>query len=152
MNSGLTIAEAANRVGLSPHTLRYYERAGLLEPPSRTEGGLRRYLPEDLEVLRFLHRLRLTGMSIRQIREFTALARQGKSTLTQRKKILELHRISIREQVQSLELNLKIVDLKIELYDQGWVFGDSDENDCARKLHELLRQSSSDPTRKTTHH
>jgi DNA-binding transcriptional MerR regulator len=63
----------------SAHTLRYYERAGLIEPVARTPTGHRRYARADLEHLQFLHCLRATGMSIRRMQEFAALVRQGES-------------------------------------------------------------------------
>ena len=72
----LTIAEAAERTGLSPHTLRYYERDGLLlSGVGRSASGHRRYTEEDLGWIEMLTRLRATGMPIRDVRRYAELVR-----------------------------------------------------------------------------
>ena len=65
--SGTKIGEAAQITGLSVDTLRYYERAGLIDPVRRERNG-RRYEETDLLWLAFLRRLRATGMPIAQVR------------------------------------------------------------------------------------
>lgn len=77
MSEALTIQEVAERTALSPHTLRYYERVGLLEAPDRAASGHRRYGEGDLEWLTLLKRLRATGMPIREMRRYAELVRQG---------------------------------------------------------------------------
>ena len=81
MDRDLTIQQVAERTGLSAHTLRYYERAGLLDPVGRAESGRRRYAAANLAWLDFLTRLRATGMPIRQMQEFAALRRRGTETV-----------------------------------------------------------------------
>src|SRR5437764_165916 len=81
----LTIAEATEVSGLTAHTLRYYERAGLLEP-SRAENGHRRFTDDDLQRVHFVQKLRATGMPIRDVRRYFA-AEPG-----QRLPILREHR------------------------------------------------------------
>lgn len=73
----LPIAAVAQRTGLSAHTLRYYEKAGLVESVGRNAGGQRRYAAADLEWLMFLLRLRTTGMSIADMQRFAELRRAG---------------------------------------------------------------------------
>lgn len=73
MVSFLSIAEVAERSGLSVHTLRYYERAGLIAPVPRAPGGQRRYAAADLEWIGFLLRLRETRMPIGQMQAFARL-------------------------------------------------------------------------------
>ena len=75
MTATLTISDAARASGVSAHTLRYYERAGLLDPIDRAAGGHRRYAEEDLVRIQFLSKLRSTGMPIRQIRAYADLMR-----------------------------------------------------------------------------
>jgi DNA-binding transcriptional MerR regulator len=80
MTTALTISDAARASGVSAHTLRYYERAGLLDPVDRAASGHRRYAEEDLARIQFLTKLRSTGMPIRQIREYAELMRGGDGT------------------------------------------------------------------------
>ena len=113
----LTIQEAAAFVGLSAHTLRYYERAGLLEPVARSAGGQRRYAPGDLDRLRFLHCLRETGMPIRRMQEYAALAREGRATLAARIDLLAAHRRDVRERADALQRALGIIDAKLARFE-----------------------------------
>ena len=73
MESSLTIKDVSQRTGLSAHTLRYYERIGLIAPVARATGGQRRYAAADMDWLAFLLRLRTTGMPIQGMLEFARL-------------------------------------------------------------------------------
>jgi DNA-binding transcriptional MerR regulator len=110
----LTIQEVAARTGMSVHTLRYYERAGLLDPVGRATSGHRRYTAGDFNWIAFLMRLRTTGMSIRQMQEFADLRRQGDRTLPERLVFLEAHQQQVREHVRELEYHLAMIDVKIQ--------------------------------------
>ena len=88
----LTIAEAAERAGISAHTIRYYERAGLLAPIDRTDSGHRRFAAEDIEWIVVITKLRATGMPIRRIREYAELVREGDGNELERLALLESHR------------------------------------------------------------
>ena len=74
MTQEWTLREVSEQTGLSTHTLRYYERAGLLAPVARTDGGHRRYSERDIDSLLFLTKLRLTGMPIAGVRRYAELA------------------------------------------------------------------------------
>lgn len=112
----LTIAEAAQRTGLAAHTLRYYERIGLLDPVDRVAGGQRRYTEADLAWLRFLQRLRATGMSIRDMQAFADLRRRGESTVTERRELLERHRDEVLHRIEELQADLRALTDKITHY------------------------------------
>jgi DNA-binding transcriptional MerR regulator len=112
----LTISDAARASGVSAHTLRYYERAGLLEPVDRAGSGHRRYAEEDLARIRFLIRLRSTGMPIRRIREYAELMRRGKDGEEARMALLEEHRDAVRSQLAEMEHNLELIEHKIDFY------------------------------------
>jgi DNA-binding transcriptional MerR regulator len=116
MAATLTISDAARASGLSAHTLRYYERAGLLDPVDRAESGHRRYAEEDLARIQFLSKLRSTGMPIRQIREYAELIRRGDDTHEARLALLEAHRDAVRAQLAETERNLELIDYKIDFY------------------------------------
>lgn len=118
MDEGLTIAEVADRTGLTAHTLRYYERAGLLEPPSRGGNGHRRYSDGDLAQIRMLTCLRATGMSIADVRRYFELGRAGGSTVASRRELLLQHRAKVKAQIEQLEIELVHIDYKISLYSE----------------------------------
>ncbi len=115
----LTISDAARASGVSAHTLRYYERAGLLDPVDRNEGGHRRYREEDLDLIRFLSKLRTTGMPIREVRRYTELMRQGESTNEERLALLEAHRETVLERLEETARNLDQIEWKINFYREG---------------------------------
>ena len=83
-----TIRDVARETGLSVHTLRYYERIGLIPPVERAESGHRRYRDKDIAWFEFLRKLRATGMPIRKVREYVALQQQGDETLRERFELL----------------------------------------------------------------
>jgi DNA-binding transcriptional MerR regulator len=113
----LTIAEAAAATGLSPHTLRYYERDGLLlDAVERAASGHRRYTERDLGWLHLLTRLRATGMPIREIREYADLVRQGDGTEPQRLALLQDHRDAVRAQLAEAAEHLAAIEMKIDVY------------------------------------
>jgi DNA-binding transcriptional MerR regulator len=112
----LTVAEAAREAGVSAHTLRYYERAGLLAPIERNGSGHRRFSAEDVEWVVMCTKLRATGMPIRRIREYAELVRAGEGNEAERLALLEAHREQVVEQLAEIERNLELVDYKIGLY------------------------------------
>lgn len=114
--NALTIQEVALATGLSEHTLRYYERVGLIHPINRANNGHRRYSPDDLGWIDFLNKLRATGMSIRQMQAYAELQRQGDSTLPQRLEMLKAHRCKVEEHMAALRENLGIIYYKIDYY------------------------------------
>jgi DNA-binding transcriptional MerR regulator len=111
-----SIAQAAQRSGLSIDTLRYYERIGLVDPPARDSGGRRSYSEEDLGWLAFVTRLRTTGMPIRMMREFAQLRHLGDLTAGRRKQILVEHRNDVRARIAELQTSLEVLDYKIDHY------------------------------------
>ncbi|HEX2915494.1 MAG TPA: MerR family transcriptional regulator [Chloroflexia bacterium] len=113
MKEELTIQEVAEQTGLSVHTLRYYERVGLLDPVGRATSGHRRYTGDDLIWVSFLKCLRATGMSIRQMQEFADLRRQGSGSESERLAFLEAHQQLVREDLRRLEDYLAVIERKI---------------------------------------
>jgi DNA-binding transcriptional MerR regulator len=112
----LTIQEAAEHTGLTAHTLRYYERIGLLDPVARGTGNQRRYDATDLAWLAFLQRLRATGMSIRNMQRFAELRRVGAGTVATRRALLEEHRDEVLERILELQRDLQALTEKITHY------------------------------------
>jgi DNA-binding transcriptional MerR regulator len=112
----LTISDAARATGVSAHTLRYYERAGLLDPVDRAASGHRRYAEDDIARIQFLTKLRSTGMPIRRIREYAELMRRGDDTHEARLALLESHREAVRAHLDETVRNLELIDYKIDYY------------------------------------
>ena len=113
----LSISDAADATGLSVHTLRYYERAGLmLDPVGRAPSSHRRYSEEEIRWVILLTRLRSTGMPIRRIREYADLVRAGEGNEAERLALLEAHRESVLAELDAMRRNLEAVDFKIALY------------------------------------
>jgi DNA-binding transcriptional MerR regulator len=125
--SGLTIAEAARRSGVSAHTLRYYERAGLVVTPvGRTQGGRRRYHQLDLQWIKVCTKLRATGMPIRGIRRYAQLVSAGRGNEQDRLALLEDHRTEVLAKIAELHENLELIDHKIDVYRGRLAAGEAD--------------------------
>jgi len=114
----LTIAEVAERTGLTHDTLRYYEKAGLIERVGRTTGNQRRYLAADLAWLEFLLRLRETGMSIADMQRFAQLRAEGDVSVADRLAMLRGHRAELADRIRALRRNARALDDKIDHYER----------------------------------
>ncbi|MFF7355356.1 MULTISPECIES: MerR family transcriptional regulator [Streptomyces] len=114
----LTIAQVAERTGLSHDTLRYYEKAGLIERVGRTTGNQRRYDTADLAWLEFLLRLRETGMSIADMQCFARLRAEGDTTVADRLAMLREHRADLAGRIRALRRNAAALDDKIDHYER----------------------------------
>ena len=113
----LSISDAARVTGVSAHTLRYYERAGLmLDRVGRASSSHRRYSDEDIRWVVLLTKLRATGMPIRRIREYAELVWAGEGNERERLALLEAHREDVLARLAEIERNLELVDFKIGLY------------------------------------
>ncbi|WP_433355717.1 MerR family transcriptional regulator [Microtetraspora malaysiensis] len=112
----MTIQEAARRSGLSAHTLRYYERIGLIHSVGRNGSGHRDYDERDLEWIAFLTRLRSTGMPIADMCRYAQLLRAGAHTAGERRRMLERHREKVAARIAELTQDLSALDYKIKTY------------------------------------
>jgi len=114
----LTIAEAAEQTGLSPDTLRYYERDGLMvRAVGRSTSGHRQYDEADLRWIQMLTRLRATGMPIRDVRRYADLVRQGAGNEEERLALLRAHRQQVLDQLAQVQRHLGAIDMKIGIYE-----------------------------------
>jgi DNA-binding transcriptional MerR regulator len=113
----LTIGQVATTIGVSTHTLRYYEQAGLIRPVGRTPAGHRLYSPADLDWLQFVMRLKATCMPIAGMREIATLRAQGQPTMRARRDLLVAHRDALLARIADLQSNLGAIDDKIAYYE-----------------------------------
>lgn len=114
----LTIQEVSRATGLSPHTLRYYERIGLIHPIGREGNSHRHYTLDDVGWIQFLLKLRATGMSIKDMQRYAELQRQGEATLPERVEMLKSLQASVQAHISELHEHLKLISYKIEIYQQ----------------------------------
>lgn len=112
---GYSIAEVAGKLDLSPHTLRYYERIGLLEV-DRDGGGRRLYSDENLMRLRFITYLRATQLPISELQRYFQLADEGPQTAAERLELLQRHREVVRAQLEGTQAALEAINFKIDFY------------------------------------
>ena len=116
-DAGFTVQQAAKLTGLSQHTLRYYERAGLIQPVHRHHSsGHRRYAAEDIIKLQTLACLRAAGMSLDQMRQYEELLLQGDAAAHRQQVLFEDQQRILREQMEQLQWNLQYVELKISYW------------------------------------
>jgi DNA-binding transcriptional MerR regulator len=126
--AGLSIAEAARRTGVSVHTLRYYERAGLVVTPvDRTHSGRRRYHHLDLAWITVCTKLRATGMPIKTIRQYAQLVSAGSGNEKERLALLEAHRDEVLAKLAEIQENLELIEHKIDVYRGRLAAGDADQ-------------------------
>lgn len=118
MESLLFISDISKKTGLSIHTLRYYEKIGLLKNIHRNQSGRRVYTKLDLEWLEWVKRLKSTGMPLEKMQDFAQFRLQGEQTLKQRQDLLIAHSVQLKQEIQRLKQEQSIVDYKIEVYAQ----------------------------------
>ncbi len=115
----MTISEVSEKCGVSPDTLRYYEKEGLLPYISRTEGGVRNYTEEDCKRIGFVKCMRGAGLSIEVLKQYFELFAKGKRTLKARRDLLAAERETLKARMTELQDTLKRLDYKISVYDKA---------------------------------
>ena len=111
-----SIREVSRKTGFSAHTLRYYEKEGLISGVERTSGGFRQYTDEDIELLGLIGCLKNTGMSIQEMRRFTQLTREGEHTLRERVELLRKTREEVIARMAEMQKNLDKVTWKLNYF------------------------------------
>jgi DNA-binding transcriptional MerR regulator len=111
-----SIQEISQKTGLSAHTLRYYEKEGLIKGVERSEGGFRQYSEEDLEALGLICCLKNTGMSLKEIARFVDLTHQGEHTLRERVDMLRAHRERVIGRMNEMRTHLDKVTWKLNFF------------------------------------
>ncbi|WP_098461463.1 MerR family transcriptional regulator [Propionicimonas paludicola] len=114
--AGLTIAQMSAATGVTAYTLRYYERAELIQSVARNSGRQRRYSAADVEWVKFLLRLRETGMPIAQMREYAVLRAQGPITTEPRLRLLQAHQANLHEKIARLHAHELALANKLTAY------------------------------------
>jgi DNA-binding transcriptional MerR regulator len=128
MSSNFLIGELAARSGRSIHTIRWYETQGLIPGVVRDGGGRRVYTEQHVNWLELMDRLRRTGMSVAEMREYAAMVKLGRSTLKQRQDMLATHRARVNEMIAEWTSALKLIDSKIDFYGEWLTTGQRPAN------------------------
>jgi len=111
-----SIQDVSKKTGLTAHTLRYYEKEGLIAGVERSAGGFRQYTDEDLEKLGLICCLKNTGMSIQEIARFVKLTREGEHTLKERVALLKEHQDIVIARIAEMQKHLDKVTWKLNFY------------------------------------
>jgi DNA-binding transcriptional MerR regulator len=117
LDSFMKIGELSSKCGLSIDTLRYYEKAGLIEPPWR-DGGRRDYPDDALAWIKFLKALKATGMKLSDMARYAQLRSEGNGTSAERRQMLESQRKVVLSRMGELEECLAVLDFKISNYSE----------------------------------
>lgn len=112
----MKIGDLARQTGLSVHTIRYYEKIGLLPKAHRDGGGRRQYGMEITNWLSFLRSLKSTGMGIADMLRYARLRAEGPHTAPDRKAMLEARHRLVKERIRELEATLPVLEKKIAFY------------------------------------
>lgn len=148
-----TVCEVAKRLNLSPHTIRFYGKEGLLDFVDRDQNGNRIFKESDFERLFIIASLKRAGMTIRQIREFTVLCDEGDATIAQRLKIITDQRQMVEEEITALQDALDVLKYKAWLYEVALEAGTTAVHDnlppekmppSIRRIKERIRRLTGD--------
>ena len=113
----LTIKEAANLLAIPASTIRYYDKEGLLPFMERKQSGYRIFTEKDIATLKVIHCLKKTGMSIKEIRQFSKMLEQGDDSLQERYDMFLERKRSVEQQIKELEDVLKVINYKCWYYE-----------------------------------
>lgn len=112
----MTIAEVSKKYNLTQDTIRYYEKEGLIPTVPRTESGIRNFNEESCNWIEFIKCMRSAGLEIEVLKEYVKLFREGKSTVSKRKELLEKQRKKLVQKQKSINETLERLNYKINLY------------------------------------
>jgi Predicted transcriptional regulators len=112
-----SIAEVAEKYGVAPHTLRYYDKEGLMPFVERNSAGVRVFKENDFVWLDIIHCLKKSGVPIRQIKEYLEWCQQGDPTLQTRHEFMINHKQKIQKQIDEINKHMELIDYKIWYYE-----------------------------------
>jgi len=117
MDRTYTIGDAADKLGMPASTIRFYEKNGLIPNQQRSSGGRRLFDEDDLEWMRFVERLKVSGMPIKEIRKYIDLYLEGDSTIEERRRIVYERRAALDARLEELKLARDFIEYKCWYYD-----------------------------------
>ena len=120
----MTITEVSRQYDISPDTLRYYERIGLIPPVPRSKSGIRDYDKTSCQWIELMKCMRAAGVQIEALIEYVALYRQGDETMGARKAILVEQRAQLLARMADMQASLDRLNEKIQRYEQDLPSGE----------------------------
>lgn len=132
--------EVTEKLNISMHTLRYYEKEGLLPPVARDKNGNREYSDLNLEQLLLIRCMRATDMSIAYIKKYVDICREGYGSIPLRKEIILLQKRILEERKKELVENLEVVNLKLQYYQEFEKNGPEEYDNIVRREHTALTE------------
>lgn len=144
---GYSIGEVVKQTGLSAHTLRYYEKEGLLPFVTKNSSGLRVYTTNDLRWLSMIECLKDSGLQIKEIRQYIEWFRQGDSTLQQRLELFQNRRKALEAEITRMQTVMNKITFKETLYTTALKLGSlaaADEDKTIMRLKKKLFDSPDD--------
>ena len=121
-----TVSEVSKRTGMSAHTLRYYDREGLLPFVERSASGMRVFKEKDFAWLQLIECLKASGVPLKEIRQYIDWYQEGNATLAQRRNMFHNRKQVVEEQVKALNKTLDMLTYKCWFYDVALEAGDGD--------------------------
>ena len=140
-----TISEAAEKTGLPPSTIRFYDKEGLL-PNIKRKNGIRVF--EDLRLMGLLTCLKNTGMPIKRIRDYVELTSKGDDTLQERYEIIKSQRQFVLDQIEQLQYYLEELDFKDWYSNQALAAGSESAINLDDYEKETGKKAPDDPNRR----
>lgn len=122
-----TVGEMAKLLGVPSSTLRYYDKVGLLPFVERSENGIRIFKDEDYSWLKIIECLKMTGMQLKDIREFILMAMQGDKTIDSRLELIKNQRDFLLKKISDYENMLKVLNYKCWFYENAQIKGSTEE-------------------------
>ena len=141
-----TISEAAQKTGLPPSTIRFYDKEGLL-PNIKRKNGIRVFEDMDLRLMGLLTCLKNTGMPIKRIRDYVELTSQGDASLQKRYEIIKEQRQFVLDQIEQLQYYLEELDFKDWYYNKALAAGSESAINLDDYEKETGKKAPDDPNR-----
>ncbi|MCD8158887.1 MAG: MerR family transcriptional regulator [Clostridiales bacterium] len=115
----MTIKEASKICGISPDTLRYYEKMKVIPAVERSKSGIRNYKEEDLGWIKNAKCMRKAGFSIEAIAKYVELFMEGDETISDRLELLKEQREILYRKREEIEETLVLLGHKINIYENA---------------------------------
>ncbi len=113
-----TIKEVSDKFQIPAHTLRYYEKEGLIPFIHRNESGRREYSESDLVWIQMVTCMRATGMSIEYIKKYNDMTFEGEHTIPKRRQMILQQKEILENHIKEFQVFLDLLDRKLVRYDE----------------------------------